>query len=223
MKKIYLLSLLFMACIGAMSQASLNYNNQANLGAMEQGSTFKVTGTFETTHENTGEPVYSVEVAVMHYATSWSGGLTNQKRDIALGGPDGTGDITAGTIDYTFTIPNDFPLAVAGTSTQFIQTRVWYGTASGNTANGNVFANGYITVSQATDINKSIVETGSVYVTGSTLNIKDASAKTFEIFNLSGTVVEAGSINGSSVQIPLSLAKGIYIVKVGETTTKISL
>ncbi|WP_075591057.1 T9SS type A sorting domain-containing protein [Labilibacter marinus] len=92
-----------------------------------------------------------------------------------------------------------------------------------NFYNGFNYANLKIEITVSTDIDSPELSAGSVYVIGKKLCINDATAANYKVYNLSGTIVQTGSIDGSSVQIPLTLAKGIYIVKVGDTTTKISL
>jgi len=75
-----------------------------------------------------------------------------------------------------------------------------------------------------TDINSTkSVEVGKVFTSGKTLFIQDVPrVSSYEVYNLSGSLVSKGTFNGSLTKT-LSVSKGLYIVKVGSTTTKVMI
>lgn len=181
-------------------------------GSAAAGSSIEITGTG-----------YNAGDLVTGSLTNWTG-WSNGGATVY-----GTYEVTAdaiGNISGTLVIDAATPVgaAIDGTSGTgyMIQVR---GTSEGSAItfkHGKTFANIELEVTASTSINSLKAYHGSVYVSGNTLFIKDVTANNFEIFNLGGSVVKSGSIDGSLMQIPLSLSKGIYIVKVGNEATKIA-
>ncbi|WP_066627235.1 T9SS type A sorting domain-containing protein [Labilibacter marinus] len=68
---------------------------------------------------------------------------------------------------------------------------------------------------------EAIIDNSNIYVASNTLYINDTSAKEYIIYNLSGSVIKQGQINGGQLIEPLPINKGLYIVKVGSKTQKI--
>lgn len=63
----------------------------------------------------------------------------------------------------------------------------------------------------------------TVYVSGSTLHVVGAAGLNLSIYNITGVRVMSLKVDGSDKSYELSLAKGCYIVKVGNVVRKISI
>ena len=62
-----------------------------------------------------------------------------------------------------------------------------------------------------------------VSVSGSQVRVTNAEGKTLEIYNLAGVRVGQVKIDSEDKTLNLNLAKGYYILKVGNTARKISI
>ncbi|MGQ1783991.1 T9SS type A sorting domain-containing protein [Saccharicrinis sp. GN24d3] len=216
MKKIYLMIAFALICVTSFAQVieaegkpqSGNYVWGLSAAA---GSSITVTGS--------GFAVGDIVDGNLTLWSGWSKGSTIY----------GTGSMTAdadGNISGTIDIDANTPVgpAMTGGNGYMIQLHRNEGIEGEDNlfASGVTFVNLVVEITTATDINSPAIA-GSIYVSGNTLYIKDATENAYAVYNLSGTVVQAGLIQGTSAQIPLALNKGIYIVKVGNTATKIAL
>lgn len=86
---------------------------------------------------------------------------------------------------------------------------------------------GYATNAAASGMGVEIVEAElqdiTVYVSGSTLHVSGAAGLNLYIYNITGVRVMSLKVDGSDKSYELNLAKGCYIVKVGNVVRKISI
>lgn len=90
-----------------------------------------------------------------------------------------------------------------------------------------VALSGFATSASASPAGIEIVEAElqdiTVYVSGSTLHVVGAAGLNLSIYNITGVRVMSLKVDGSDKSYELSLAKGCYIVKVGNVVRKISI
>lgn len=90
-----------------------------------------------------------------------------------------------------------------------------------------VALSGFATSASASQAGIEIVEAElqdiTVYVSGSTLHVVGAAGLNLSIYNITGVRVMSLKVDGSDKSYDLSLAKGCYIVKVGNVVRKISI
>lgn len=63
----------------------------------------------------------------------------------------------------------------------------------------------------------------TITVRGTNIHIQHATGKVLEIFSLTGSKVATYKIDNDDKQIDLSLRKGCYIIKLGQTVRKITI
>lgn len=63
----------------------------------------------------------------------------------------------------------------------------------------------------------------SMTIRGSSIHIQHATGSVLEIFSLTGSKVATYKIDNDDKQIDLSLRKGCYIIKLGQTVRKITI
>ena len=74
----------------------------------------------------------------------------------------------------------------------------------------------------ATGLSTPSIDQLSVKVIGGRLSVENASTTTVEIYNATGARAQFGTLENGSIQLN-SLAKGLYVVRVGNATAKIML
>lgn len=86
---------------------------------------------------------------------------------------------------------------------------------------------GFATTASASGVGIEIAETElqeiAVYVSGFKLHVVGASGLNLSIYNVTGVRVLSLKVEGSDKSYELSLAKGCYIVKVGNVVRKFSI
>ena len=61
----------------------------------------------------------------------------------------------------------------------------------------------------------------SVILSDGTLRIDGAAGKSVGVYGIDGSVIFSGTVSADSESIPISLAKGIYVVRIGGRSVKI--
>lgn len=76
-----------------------------------------------------------------------------------------------------------------------------------------------------TNIKLNTTQVARIYCTNSVLYISDYAKEVsqYEVYDIRGTMVLKGELSSSQLEVPLTLSKGIYLVRVGNATTKIVL
>lgn len=115
----------------------------------------------------------------------------------------------------------DTKLAV-GVGVQPIITQAQLAAASGTSI--SMYFDDFSIIESTTTATSTIASSkGEVFVANKTLHVNGTTAKFYQVLNITGAVVEKGLIDGDTFSKALNLPAGIYIVKAGTKTVKVTL